>query len=296
MTLIAHWKCDENQGKNVTSVADSSGHPNNHDFTSVGYSSSSVGFVNKSRHSNAASGDRHISVNNNADLSLIGNMTIMAWIMPQGVPTNTKYLVGFGAGGAGNVQADNLLWSLIWSTTGQFGMQWEQGAGVDVNALSTSTPVVPKADYPLHLAVVRTINGANRDVKFYLDGSDLSEDVTGLTAPDGGGNSVCEMLRIPGADSNVPKANIWGVRVYDTAESAGAISTIHSAERSEADRFGYPTDGIVPLQLLAEGAYQPQTLGIEQSQPGGPVYEGVPTGTNLDPVERPNSGWATEGP
>ena len=296
MTLIAHWKCDENQGKAVTSVTDSSGHPNNHDFTSIGYSSSSVGFVNKSRHANASSGDRHISVNNNADFSLTGNMTIMAWIRAQGVPTNTKYIVGFGAGGTGNVQADNLLWSLIWSTTGQFGMQWEQGAGVDVNALSTSTPISVKSDYALHLAVVRTINGANRDVKFYLDGTDLAEDVTGLTAPDGGGNSLCEMLRIPGADSNVPKANIWGVRIYDTAEAAGVISTIHSAERAEADRFGYPTTGIVPLQSFAFGAYQPHEVSIEQSQPGGPAYEAVQTGTNLDQDERPNSGWATTGP
>ena len=229
MTLLALWECDENQGRDVTTVADSSGHPNNHDFTSIGYSSSSVGFGNWNRHVNRASGDRHISVNNNADFLLTGNMTIMAWIRPTLTANNNKYIVACGAGGTSEVQANNILWSLVWNTSNQFGMHWEQGAGVDVTAFSTTAPLIVKNEDPIHIAVVRSINGAQRDVKFFLNGVDLAEDVTGLTAPDGGASAVCEMFRLPGADSNVPGANIWGVRVYDTAELAAAVQAVYNA-------------------------------------------------------------------
>lgn len=300
MALLAYWKCDENQGRDVTAVADSSGHANNHDFTSVGYASGSVGFVNKNRHANAQAGDRHISANNNADFQLAGDMTIMAWLYPILIPNNTKYIVGCGAGGTSEAQADNMQWALVWSTTGQFGMQWEQGLGVDVFALTTSTPILTLVEGPLHIAVVRTINGANRDVKFYLNGADLAEDVTGLTPPDGGANAVCEMLRIPGADSNIPKANIWNVRIYDTAESPASVGAIFAAELSEALRVAYtpnPSDSLIRYEENAFNAYDlaPQIVA-PITRNGNNAYGSTPTGTNLDLEQRPNSGWAQAGP
>lgn len=297
MTLIGYWKCDENRGRNVTSVADSSGHPNNHDFTGVGYSTDSVGFGNHNRHANQAGGDSHTSVNNNADFLLTGDMTIMAWIWPQKTPNNDKYLIGCGAGGTSEASADNMQWALIWTSTGQFGMRWEQGAGVDVDALSPAGQINVKTEVPLHLAVVRSINGGNRDVKFYLNAVDLAADVTGLSPPDGGANAVCEMLRIPGADSNVPLCNIWNVRVYDTAELAAVVSAVYTAELPVPYRFGYTTDpGLSPFAMIGSGAYGDEQTQVDLALPGASAYAGVPTGTNLDLVERPNSGWAEAGP
>jgi hypothetical protein len=297
LTLIAHWKCDENQGRNVTSAADSSGHPNNHDFASVGYATASVGFGNWNRHS-AGSGDRHSSVGNNADFLLTGDLTIMAWLWPQANPTNDKYLVACGLG-TSEVQADNLLWSLIWNSSGQFGMRWEQGAGVDVNALSPASQIAVKTEVPLHLAVVRSINGAQRDVKFFLNGVDLAADVTGLTAPDGGANALCEMLRLPNANSNIPVANIWNVRVYDTAELAAAVWSVYTSELPAPYRFGYtpnPAEPLIQYDPLGFGAYDSEEVAIDKAQAGAGAYAGVPTGTELDQVERPNSGWAQVGP
>lgn len=298
MALLAYWKCNENQGRNVTSVVDSSGHANNHDFASVGYSSPSVGFTNWNRHAVASAGDRHVSVNNNPDFLLTGDMTIMAWLWPHVTPNNDKYIVGCGAGGTSEVQADNMQWALIWNASGQFGMRWEQGAGIDVDALSPASQIVINAESPFHLAVVRTINGANRDVKFYLNGVDLVADVTGLTPPDGGANAVCEMLRIPGADSNVPNGNIWDVRIYDTAEGPGTVASVYASELPVPYRFPYVPNPSLPLILtpIGSGAYQFEQTEIPISLIESVAYQAVHTGSNLDLEQRPNSGWAQVGP
>ena len=297
MALLAHWKCDENLAKDVTSVADSSGHANNHDFATVSYASSSAGFVNKSRHSSRASGDYHTAANKNADFLLTGDLTVMAWLRPIQDANNNKYIVACGGSGSSEVQADNMLWSLVWNTSDQFGMTWEQGAGVDVNAFSTTAPLALPGDGPVHIAVVRSINGALRDVKFYLNGIDLAEDVTGLTAPDGGANALCEMLRLPSVNSNVPGANIWNVRVYDSAEPPANVLSVYSAELTEATRDpGILLPTLQEIEVYGSAAYGQQATAIGQEQSGSGAYSFKHTGSNLDLDERPGSGWSTAGP
>lgn len=278
MTLIGYWKCNENQGKDVSTVVDSSGHANNHDFGTVVYTSDSYGFVNNARHAPGSAANYHGSVGNNSDLQLTGDTTIMAWVRPLIDPPGYRWVIGCAQPGA--AQADNILWCLRFLSSGAFDMGWEYGANNGVSAASPTGIISGPAEAPMHLAVVRSINGANRDVKFFVDGADLAADVTGLTAPDGGGNSTVEMLRFPNDNSEYIAADIWNVRVYDSAESAGAVSAVYAAELGEATRAGYPTNpALAASQVLGSGA-----------------YTSVPTGTNLDIDERPNSGWATTGP
>jgi len=300
MALVGYWKCDERPIDLVTSVLDYSGHANNHDFASVGYykwfSQLRGRFLNACRYSEN-NGDYHASVNNNADFLLTGDVTISAWVRRFGAPGagTIRYLISCGVGGS-EVQADNYLWSLVQTSGDGFGMFWEQGAGVDVTAYSPGGELDYYDPQPLqHIAVVRSINGALRDVKFYVDGIDLVADVTGLTPPDGGANAVCEMLRSPTVSAETFHGNVALVRVYDTAESPANIAAIYAAELPLVDRLGYSVGqdmeqlGSYPVVLSGPNI---QTIGFDPLA----NREAVATGTNLDQVERPNSGWASEGP
>lgn len=296
MALIGFWKCNERPVDQVTSVLDYSGHANNHDFTSVGFydwfSHLRGRFLNGCRYSEN-NGDFHASVNNNADFLLTGNMTISAWVRRFSVGASPRYIVGCG-NGASELQADNLLWALVQTPADGFGMIWEQGAGVDVTAYSPGGELDYYAPSPLqHIAVVRTINGAQRDVKFYVDGADILSDVTGLTAPDGGANAICEMLRLPGGATDTVHGNIALVRVYDTAETAPSIAAIYAADLAEVNRLSL---AYTP-ELLQLGNY-PTINGQENQQVPSfgltNIKVAVPTGTRIDQEERPESGWSEE--
>lgn len=299
MALVGYWKCNESPTDQVTSVADSSGHANNHDFTSVGYYTPygrTVGqFMNNYRYS-AATGDRHISVNNNADFLITGDMTIAAWVrMHNPLPDTYRFFIGCGAGGVSEVQADNIQWSLIASPSGQFGMLWENGAGVDVLAYSPVSQLDQYSEDFQHIAVIRSTNLGLLDVKFVLNGVDLGADITGLALPDGGANAVCEMLRMPGADARTPYCNIANVRVYDTAETVGAMASVYASEGPEMLRLSnlfVPPEELIGNEPDTDVSIDPVfgALGTTVARTA------IHTGTRLDQVERPNSGWARVGP
>jgi hypothetical protein len=272
MALLAHWKLDENE-IGASEAADSSGHANDHKFQTVSESGVSGWFHRRRRNQNGASLS---NVLNNADFLITGVMTVMAWIRPIGADA-FEWIVGCG-NGASEVQADNVLWSLVRSTTNTFGMRWEQGAGVDVTALAPASTLDGRPyDEGVHIACIRSINGSNRDVKFVLNGVDVGSDQTGLTAPDGGASGLCESGVQPGGTIEEYEGDYWNVRVYDTAESVSNILAVYNAELAAAQRVAkyLATDPVVPAHIGEAGT----------------LYSPRHTGTSLDQTERPRSGW-----
>ena len=227
---------------------------------------------------------------------LTGDVTISAWVRRFGAPGagTIRHLIACGVGGS-EVQADNYLWSLVQTSADGFGMLWENGAGVDVTAYSPGGELTFLDPQPLqHIAVVRSINGALRDVKFYLDGAEIiGSAITGLAAPDGGANAICEMLRSPTVSAETYHGNVALVRVYDTAESGANINAIYTAELPLVNRISYPYSQ--DMELIGDypvvvGNPSMQTLDFGEVADVAPV----PTGTNIDQEDRPNSGWAQE--
>lgn len=288
MALIAHYECN-NQDNADNVLHDISGHANNHDAALA--ISSPYGFMHRRLD---ATGNVYSSAEpaNGADFALADECTVMCWLEMQAIPTESVvFLIGYGD--SGETQAENFLWSLMVSNLAHFGMRWENGAGVDVPAWSPADALDLDSDdfhgqtRNIHIAVIRSINGPNRNVKFCVNGVDLAADATGLTAPDGGtypnagpwiGASprTTNVGRIPACFSDV--------RVYDTAESVATVLGIYDAEkatRENANREGYP------VSLLD---------GYERGGESGSIYVPVHTGTELDPTERPLSGWAGAGP
>lgn len=286
MTLIAHYKCEENRPSgDITTLLDSSGHPNNHDMSLV-YYDTAIGFGHKMA----------ITVGwffgydaaNKADFPLFGECTIMAWLNP--CPTGEQeWIIGFGDA-SGETAVQNIAWSLVSDVPNKrFGMLWEYGAGVDVTAWAPSGSLLVGETRPKHFAVIRTINGAQRDVKFVVDGVDLSADVTGLTAPDGTliANAQIDAFRAPNFGfSNLQYDGIASqLRVYDNALTVGEVLNVYNAEapsfpRVEVDIPRIPSD-------WAKGGGR-----------GGSLYLPRSTGTKLDEGATAGSlaGWESERP
>jgi hypothetical protein len=304
MALLAHWKLDENQGKMAAPgvVADSSGHANDHSFSSHLYATSALGFWNRGRH--CALNDRHITVANNADfLALNGNITIMAWLRIPFIPAGDQYIIGCGLE-PGETQAENILWSLYFNASRQFGMRWEHTNGTEVTALSPVAQFSQADEAPTHIAVVRSINGAQRDVKFIVNGVDIAADVTALTAPDGGASGLCEMFREPGNQQLDPNGNFWNIRVYDTAESVANVLAVYNAELPAMARVAYKNSlPALPTRIGTEGTngYDlatlfPSVLGQFAGGDLGAAYNAEHTGSKLFEAGRGQAGWTQELP
>lgn len=288
MTLIAHYKCD-NQDDTDNTLHDVSGHANNHDAAmSI---ASPYGFDHRRID---ATGNVYSSADlaNGADFAIADECTVMCWLEMQAIPTEpVVFLIGYGD--SGETQAENFLWSLIVSNLAHFGMRWEHTAGVDVSAWSPADALDLDGDdfhgqtKNVHIAVIRTLDATKRDVKFVRNGIDMGADVTGLTAPDGGtypdagpwiGSSprTTNVGRIPACFSDV--------RVYDSAESVATVLGIYNAEKATRENV---TRESYPISILD---------GYELGGESGSIYVPVHTGSKLDPADYPLAGWESEQP
>jgi hypothetical protein len=287
VTLIAHYRCDTQDDDDPT-LYDVSGHPNNHDVALTLFSTS-WGFDHLRINAN---GNVYGGPANPGDFALTGEMTIMCWIQRMAVmgPTYDEWVAGYGNTTL-ETQADNHLWGFINDPNDAFGMYWEYGAGIDVKAMSPSNALDIAGDgfrgmsRAIHIACIRTINGANRDVKFVRNGVDLGSDVTGLTPPDGGGNGGPWFFAYP-KTSNVGRiaAAIADIRIYDSAESVATILGIYNSEKA---RHEHATRGY--NEILA--------FGTRWSKDGesGSIYTPHNTGTRLNEDEGRNlAGWVEE--
>lgn len=289
MTLIAHYKCDDNRPSgDISTLIDSSGHPNNHDMA-LTYFNTAIGFGHKMAltpgwfYGAAAA--------NEADFLTFGECTIMAWFHLTSLATLESLECVLAMGDYNSeLAAANLAWAFVVDRINdRFGMMWEYGAGTDVNAWAPGGSL-SKGDKALHhCAVVRSINGAQRDVKFVVDGVDLAADVTGLTAPDGTlvGNSQVDAFRMPnwGFSNNLLDAVVSQLRFYDNALTVGDIQNVYAAEVGAIPRVGFEIPRI-PSDWAKGG------------DRGGSIYLPRSTGTKLDEGATAGSlaGWESERP
>jgi hypothetical protein len=170
-------------------------------------------------------------------------------------------------------------------------MRWEYSTGTDVSAKSPANAIELASgwggqDHMIHVAVIRSINGSNRDVKFVLNGVDLSADVTGLTAPDGGtySNAAVRVFSLPRAiNSNRFEGAVADIRVYDTAESVSNILSVYNAEKANHLNSG-----------RVGNSYDLMT-NYDRGDQDGVIYTPAHTGTGIDDhVEGSYAGWGSE--
>lgn len=291
MALLARYRCDEQDNQNGSAVplVDSGGHANNHDAPLTIFNTAADGFSHKRIN---CQGNVYSSgyPANEADFALAAEMTVMAWVHPQGIfnPISSFYewVMGYGST-ASATQPDNDLWGLFIGQRAasvglSFGMHWEHGAGVDVFAWAPDGALADGfhgQKGPHHIAVIRSNGGA--DVKFVLDGVDLAADVLGQTVPDGGGNSHAWLFAAP-TTSNTYRLNsaVADIRVYDSAESVATVQGIYNTELTRHRLDTRPGEVMTPMGRYVRGGEQ------------GSIYVPADMGSELDPIERPNSGWA----
>ena len=296
MSLLAHYLCDNQDnpsGAGSKTMADVSGHANNHDATITIY--------------NTTEGFDHLMIDalgnvysasepaNPSDFRLQGDMTVCCWIeraldlVAGAYPTAVGSVIGYGDT-THETQAENFQWQLDIVDQGRFRLWWEEGLGVDVIANSPVGAMDPDSDgfggatHCMHIACIRTVSGT-ASVKFVVNGVDLGADVTGLTPPDGGTHPDAGpwLFALPRTtnDNRIP-ARLGSIRVYDSAESVATLLGIYNAEQAtfeNGNRLGNP------LPLL--DGYE---LGGEQ----GNLYLPRHTGTELDVDGNILAGWESE--
>lgn len=297
MALLAHYLCDNQDnpaGTGFKTMADVSGHANNHDADVTIYNTSD-GFEHRmiDAAGNVYSKNEPL---NPADFRLQGDMTVCCWIQRVTSLVGGYYPTTFGSifgyGDNGETQVENFQWQLDMIDQARFRLWWEQGVGVDVIADSPVGAMDPDSDgfggatHCIHIACIRTVSGT-ASVKFVVNGVDLSADVTGLTPPDGGTypNAGPWLFASP-RTTNVNRipARMGSIRVYDTAESVATLTGIYNAEKATYEN-GTRTGR--PLSILD---------GYERGGEQGLIYLPRHMGSKLDPADFPLAGWKTEQP
>jgi hypothetical protein len=131
-----------------------------------------------------------------AALDLLGAITVEFLLFLHTKITVDTELVTYGD--SGETLNDNYLWSvrLIQSATGGapcLDSFWEYSTGTNVSV--SSTYPLPVGEL-MHIAMTRTVNGPNLDVRFYVNGT-LTDTLTGNHVPEIGASPV-QKVRIGG--------------------------------------------------------------------------------------------------
>jgi hypothetical protein len=277
MSLITHYACD-NQDNDDNTLHDISGHGNNHDIDLVAIPGG-VGFNHNRIECQGNIIDSDIAANS-ADMYLQGDMTVMAWIEMFGIPgkggsNNPQFVIGFGA--QGGDQEDNAQWSLTLSGSGQFGMWWEYGVGLNVNVYCNAGSLEVDANgfngqtHFAHVACIRDLEEGTINVDYMLNGSLLiGESDSGLTPPDGGdvGGIGVRVFRRPTAVTGSLYGAVADIRVYDEVLDPSAVMAIFDAEKVlhlNTDRSGVVLDasGRLTNGGIAGSSYSPIQTGTE---------------------------------
>lgn len=172
-----------------------------------------------------------ISIGNPSDLRLLGAMTVMAWYAPDDYyyHYNPSYIAS--CTGLDETEAENDLWSLEIAGVRIVRLRWENGLGVDINAVSGASFLNQQGW--THVAVTRyEMTPGKWGCDFYADGQYHSTDDntgSGYDPPTGGGNSLPYLGRI-GVAQTPTSMSYDSVRVYDTEESAASILAVYNAE------------------------------------------------------------------
>jgi hypothetical protein len=153
---------------------------------------------------------------------IAGDFSFSFWARPTSLAANRTVISHSGAND--ETAANNILFRVRLLTTGAIEAMWENGSGVDVTSVSstaTSEFQTLIAGILYHIGVNVAVNGANRDVTFYVNGQ-LHSTVTGKAPPDNGGSGQWYLAR----DGAVT-----------TTDFAGQLDEIHfvTATRNASD-------------------------------------------------------------
>lgn len=239
MTYLARWLIDGPPDSHGLVCADSVGGGSGaHDGTyQIAYyvpilDPGGVGGRHLYHHSSTYIARVH-TFSNLADLRILGELTITAWVACS-VVSNGAPILCVGGPSASEVEADNELFMFYLGSSNRMTLKWEQGAGVDVLA-QTATNTLKKSGLWRHVAVVRRLfsGGPNHEVEFFVDGASvalLDNASAGYAPPTGGGNAVAVIGDYITA-GNYALSHISSVRLY-SHDATADIPTIYSTEKA----------------------------------------------------------------
>ena len=165
--LVAYYKFDQTDPA-ITVLPDRSENLNNGTLTNFGGSASwnpSSAFGPQDNALNFDGSNDYVNLGA-GNLSIVGDITIEAWINLESYPVADQYAI-VSRSAEGETLANNIQYMFRVNQDGYIGMTYEYGAGQNVTAISTQK--VP-LDCWTHVAVTRLIDGSEADIIFYING------------------------------------------------------------------------------------------------------------------------------
>lgn len=177
-----------------------------------------------------------------AAAQLTGAVSAMSWVKIGSASTN--YIVGVN--GPGETSAENTLWSLYVTNTGQIQVFHEHGSGTDVLLTTHAYLVVP--GQVANIAFTRSADGLT--YKIFVNGALVDTLVAG-TAPDGGGSST---LNVGGFSTSVERAfaSIWDVVVFDKQLTDQEVKDEYLRQAGLPITIPAPPEKLTPIQITAD--------------------------------------------
>lgn len=157
----------------------------------------------------------YIDAGNNASLHITGDLTIEAWIKIQALPSASfAQIVQCVSPNNNSNEADNCLFTMAITKTGQIDAFHENGTGINNSVLSVGTLTENNWVY---VAIVRNV--ANKSYQFYING--IGEEPQSYpNNPTGGTNSKTFI----GANPNLPfNGTIDEIRIWNIARTEAEI-------------------------------------------------------------------------
>jgi len=242
MTLLAHWKLDEDRGIGTTTCLDSAGGGSgSHDGTytmgsNEGGGALFPGGVGGSHLYSTYQGGVVRSIANPSDFNLHGSLTIEFWLHHWDEYTywngTARIMSSYFTPWA--TEADNYPW-YIWTTNAQQGapiLSWQYGSSGTV--VNVSCSVSPEPMWT-HIAIKRyEITPGYYGVKFYYNGVLVdTQDNSGVgwPAPTGGANCIPAFGgRYDSFTSYYVHFFLDSVRIYDDEQSDEEILAVYGEE------------------------------------------------------------------
>jgi len=157
---------------------------NNNDLTNFGTSNNGAGAAAKCREFNQ--GD-YLHANTDASYLLTGDVTVSAWVDLNVLQVGSYENMILDVGGIDESNIENKLYNFNILSTGQLGVFWENGLGLNTDLVSLNSITFPPSGYTM-LSFTR--NTTLNEVRFYQDGIQLDLlPSTYLLDPDGGGGA-----------------------------------------------------------------------------------------------------------
>jgi len=170
-------------------------------------------------------------------LQILGDISISAWIK---IGQTEKLQTIIATGQINDAEADNFLWHLGIDISNHLRFFWEYGSGV--NVLVTCSVVTGfSVGETHHVAAIRSNDGTT--VKFFIDGSQVGNTVTGLTKATGGSTSGVAIGCAGDFTAEYLHGGVFSVIVYDRAISDTEMLLLYEDPMALVRLSGYTLAG-----------------------------------------------------